>query len=34
LLDNSGNIVYSHAGYLEGDEIALEEKIKAILAKK
>lgn len=34
LLDKSGNIVYSHAGYLEGDEFTLEEKMKALLAAK
>ncbi len=33
LLDKAGNIVYSHTGYLEGDEFALEEKIKAIVNK-
>ncbi|MES2656802.1 MAG: TlpA disulfide reductase family protein [Bacteroidota bacterium] len=33
LLDKAGNVVYSHTGYLEGDEFALEEKIKAIVNK-
>jgi peroxiredoxin len=30
LLDKSGSVVYSHTGYLEGDEFTSEEKIKAI----
>jgi hypothetical protein len=34
LLDQNGQIVYQHSGYVEGDELALEEKIKALLAKK
>ncbi|MBC7384419.1 MAG: TlpA family protein disulfide reductase [Bacteroidia bacterium] len=34
LLDQSGKIVYQHSGYVEGDEYALEEKIKALMAKK
>jgi thiol-disulfide isomerase/thioredoxin len=34
LLDQNGEIVYQHSGYVEGDELALEEKIKALLAKK
>ena len=34
LLDRSGKIIYSHTGYVEGDEYMLEEKIKAALAKK
>lgn len=34
LLDQNGNIVYTHTGYLEGDEFVLEEKIKALVAKK
>ncbi len=33
LIDQEGNIVYSHSGYKPGDEYELEEKIKA-LAKK
>jgi peroxiredoxin len=31
LLNKDGNIVYSHTGYLEGDEFSLEEKIKALV---
>jgi cytochrome c biogenesis protein CcmG/thiol:disulfide interchange protein DsbE len=31
LLDKTGNIVYSHTGYLEGDEFTLEEKMKALI---
>jgi cytochrome c biogenesis protein CcmG, thiol:disulfide interchange protein DsbE len=34
LLDQNGQVVYQHSGYVEGDELALEEKIKALLAKK
>ena len=34
VLDANGNIVYSHTGYLEGDEFVLEEKIKAMMAAK
>jgi len=34
LLDASGNIVYQHSGYVEGDEFALEEKIKSLTEKK
>lgn len=30
LLDQEGNIVYSHSGYVPGDEYELEEKIKAL----
>jgi peroxiredoxin len=30
LLDRKGNIVYTHTGYIEGDEFMLEEKIKAV----
>jgi peroxiredoxin len=30
LINQSGKIVYSHAGYVEGDEYILEEKIKAL----
>jgi cytochrome c biogenesis protein CcmG, thiol:disulfide interchange protein DsbE len=34
LIDQSGNIVWSHVGYVEGDEFVLEEKIKTLVAKK
>ncbi len=34
VLDQNGNIIYQHSGYVEGDEFALEEKIKALLEKK
>jgi cytochrome c biogenesis protein CcmG, thiol:disulfide interchange protein DsbE len=34
LLDQKGNIVYTHTGYIEGDEYMLEEKIKALVAQK
>jgi peroxiredoxin len=34
LLDRAGNIVYTHIGYMEGDEYVLEEKIKSIAGKK
>ncbi len=34
LLDQKGNIVYTHTGYIEGDEYTLEEKIKSLMAKK
>lgn len=34
VLDTNGTIVYSHTGYLEGDEFVLEEKIKTLAAKK
>ena len=34
LLYASGNIVYQHSGYVEGDEFALEEKIKSLTEKK
>jgi cytochrome c biogenesis protein CcmG/thiol:disulfide interchange protein DsbE len=34
LLDQKGNIVYTHTGYVEGDEFMLEEKIKSLMAKK
>ena len=30
LIDKNGKIVYSHSGYVEGDEYILEEKIKAL----
>lgn len=30
LVDQKGNIVYTHAGYVEGDEYILEDKIKAL----
>jgi peroxiredoxin len=30
LLDRAGKIVYSHFGYIEGDEYMLEEKIKSV----
>jgi cytochrome c biogenesis protein CcmG, thiol:disulfide interchange protein DsbE len=33
LLDQKGNIVYSHSGYVAGDEDELEEKIKALVKK-
>ena len=31
LIDQNGNFVYTHAGYVEGDEYILEEKIKALM---
>lgn len=31
LVDQDGEIVYSHSGYTEGDELELEEKIKGLL---
>jgi cytochrome c biogenesis protein CcmG, thiol:disulfide interchange protein DsbE len=34
LLNQQGNIVYTHTGYIEGDEFMLEEKIKTLVAKK
>jgi peroxiredoxin len=34
LLDQKGNIIYQHSGYVEGDEFSLEEKIKALMPKK
>lgn len=34
LLDASGNIVYEHVGYTPGDELELEEKIKALKEEK
>lgn len=34
LLDANGKIVYSHTGYVEGDEFVLEEKIKTLMEKK
>jgi cytochrome c biogenesis protein CcmG, thiol:disulfide interchange protein DsbE len=34
LLDQKGNIVYTHTGYIEGDEYMLEEKIKSLMEKK
>lgn len=33
LLNKAGEIVYTHTGYLEGDEFELEEKLKALSAK-
>lgn len=33
LLDATGKIVYQHSGYVEGDEYALEDKIKALTKK-
>jgi len=33
LVDQSGNIVYHHAGYVPGDEYELEEKIKDLVKK-
>ena len=33
LLDQKGNIVYSHTGYVSGDEYELEDKIKALAGK-
>ena len=33
LLDQNGKIVYSHNGYVEGDEFELEDKIKALVGK-
>ncbi|HSW53908.1 MAG TPA: TlpA disulfide reductase family protein [Ignavibacteriaceae bacterium] len=32
LIDNQGNIVYSHLGYMKGDEILLDEKIGNLLS--
>ncbi len=34
LLDQKGQVVYQHSGYVEGDEFALEEKIKTLVGKK
>jgi len=34
LIDTEGNIVYSHTGYVSGDEYELEDEIKAIAKKK
>ena len=34
LLDQNGKVVYQHSGYVEGDEFALEEKIKSLMAGK
>lgn len=34
LLNQKGEIVWSHIGYIEGDEFMLEEKIKTLVAKK
>jgi peroxiredoxin len=34
LLDQNGKVVYQHSGYVEGDEFALEEKIKTLMEKK
>ncbi len=31
LINKDGRIVYTHAGYVEGDEFILEEKIKALM---
>lgn len=31
LIDTNGKIVYTHLGYMKGDEIELEEKIKSLL---
>lgn len=33
VLDKTGKIVYTHIGYIEGDEVALEEKLKSIAGK-
>lgn len=33
ILDQNGEIVYSHSGYIEGDEYELEDKIMALLEK-
>jgi peroxiredoxin len=33
LIDKSGSIVYSHLGYMKGDEIDIEEKINCLLEK-
>ena len=33
LIDKAGNIVFTHTGYLEGDENELEEKIAALVGK-
>lgn len=33
LLDQKGNIIYTHSGYVPGDEYELEDKIKAVLRK-
>jgi peroxiredoxin len=33
LIDKSGMIVYSHLGYMKGDEIVLEEKINSLIKK-
>ncbi len=33
LIDKNGNIVYSHTGYVSGDEYELEDKIKALVRK-
>lgn len=34
LLDQSGNIIWSHQGYTEGDEFILEEQLKKLVPKK
>jgi len=34
LLNQKGEIIWSHVGYLEGDEFMLEEKIKGLVGKK
>lgn len=34
IIDQNGNIVYTHLGYQEGDEFELEEKLKELNAKK
>lgn len=31
LIDQKGNVVYTHIGYVEGDELTLEEKIKSLV---
>jgi len=31
LLDKEGKIVYTHTGYVEGDEYALEDEIKKLV---
>ena len=33
LVDNKGEIVYTHNGYVPGDELELEDKIKALIGK-
>lgn len=34
VLDKNGNIVYTHSGYMEGDELQLEEKLKSLASSK